>query len=436
MNVTRIGGLGKSFSVKSSHCSHFFHIMVTSRPLRSINKEFENAVRIEIYARDADVEEYVQSRLKKDAKLSKMTKSDPGFRQFLEGAVVDRCKGMSVKAIRILLLNAMDMLILLRFLLAKLHMDTLAKKAKYNKKAVKLAASQLPSELDSTYDQALERINDQDEADSCLAKQVLSWISLTYEPLSMILLQQAKAFQRGDSTAEETALIDPDLLVAVCTGLVMVDTESEVVHLAHYTIQDYLHKHSHHFMPNARTTISSTCLHHLLAVELPFNFDELPLPPNGLCRRCTPGEKRNTYYKVRRAISSSENLFTMYAIRHSVHHLQMTRDPSQLDAIKTLWRRALCHHIRYPRNLRIRAMESLEVRDFQQIPLHRRGIDFKVPRPRAQAHRSQSQNSPLFRARMLTTHNADATTTWRRRRCARSAGPNAIAFRNDVGDLS
>lgn len=277
-------GTRQEFLSEVQSLQPLFHIMVTSRPLRSINEEFENALRIEIYARDADVEEYVQSRLEKDAKLSKMTKSDPGFRQFLEGAVVDRCKGMSVKTIRILLLNAMDMLILLRFLLAKLHMDTLAKKAKYNKKAVQLAASQLLSELDSTYDQALERINSQDEAESSLAKQVLSWISLTYEPLTMLLLQQALAFQRGDSTAEETALIESDLLISVCAGLVMMDTESEVVQLAHYAIHGYLHQNPHHFMPNTYTTISSTCLHHLLGVEVPIHFHELPVARYQLSR--------------------------------------------------------------------------------------------------------------------------------------------------------
>ena len=50
----------------------------------------------------------------------------------------------------------MHILILKRFLLAKLHMDSLA--MKHNRRDIRVALENLPKELDSTYDEAMQRI--------------------------------------------------------------------------------------------------------------------------------------------------------------------------------------------------------------------------------------------------------------------------------------
>ena len=193
-------------------------------------------------------------------------------------------------------------------------MDALAKKAKCSKIAVINAASRLPSELNATYHDALERINSQDEEDSHLARQILSWICLTYEPLTLRLLQQALACQREESSWDEESLIGPDLLLAA------IDAESQIVQLVHYTTQGYLQRHPYHFMPDAEKQISSTCLNKLLNVANSHRSREnVTVPFQGL----------EMFMKAKPLLPC--------AICYSTLRLQATPDPSQLDTIRRLF---------------------------------------------------------------------------------------------------
>src|SRR5205809_4719800 len=90
--------------------------------------------------------------------------------------------------------NRIYMLILLsRFLLAQLHMDSLAKKK--SRRDVRKALENLPKELDDTYMEAMQRIESQHEDDVKLAEGVLSWISFTFRPLTIRELQHALAVE-------------------------------------------------------------------------------------------------------------------------------------------------------------------------------------------------------------------------------------------------
>jgi hypothetical protein len=71
-----------------------------------------------------------------------------------------------------------------RFLLAQLHVELLSKKQ--DRKSVRRALQTLPKTLDDTYDEAMKRINYQDEEDAQLAMKVLSWISFALRPLSIL----------------------------------------------------------------------------------------------------------------------------------------------------------------------------------------------------------------------------------------------------------
>ena len=73
--------------------------------------------------------------------------------------------------------------------MTKLHIDALARKARHSKKAVRDALEQLPRELDLTYEDALDRIMSQDEEGAILARHVLSWTLLSFQPLTVKTLQ-------------------------------------------------------------------------------------------------------------------------------------------------------------------------------------------------------------------------------------------------------
>jgi ankyrin repeat protein len=148
-----------------------------------------------------------------------------------------------------------------RFLLAKLHMDSLAKKD--NRRDIRRALPNLPKELDDTYEEAMKRILNQDPDKMKRAMQVLSWISYALGPLTVSDIRHALAVEPGDTNLDEDALPHEDLLVSVCAGLVTIDQGSNVIRLVHYTTQQYFERIREARFPKAQTTIAMTCLTYL-----------------------------------------------------------------------------------------------------------------------------------------------------------------------------
>ena len=148
-----------------------------------------------------------------------------------------------------------------RFLLAQLHVDSLAKK--HNRSAVRVALRNLPKELNDTYDEVMNRICGQDAEDVDLAKQVLSWISYAKRPLTVIELQHALAIVAEERELDEDALTDKELLLSVCAGIVTIEHESNIIRLVHYTTQEYFERKRDRLFPNAQTTIALRCLTYL-----------------------------------------------------------------------------------------------------------------------------------------------------------------------------
>ena len=116
-----------------------------------------------------------------------------------------------------------------RFLLAKLHMDSLAGHS--NRGAVRNALETLPAEVDATYDVAMERIGRQGEYDKKLAERVLSWITFAYRPLSLKELQTALAISASTTIINSDDFEDELILTSVCAGLVVIDETSNIIRL-------------------------------------------------------------------------------------------------------------------------------------------------------------------------------------------------------------
>jgi len=116
-----------------------------------------------------------------------------------------------------------------RFLLARLHMDSLADES--NRNGILSALEKLPDGFDGTYDDALERINRQSKKRKYMAYCVLSWISYAFRPLSLIELQYALAIREGMTKMDDNDLDDEEFLISVCAGLVTVSEESHQVGL-------------------------------------------------------------------------------------------------------------------------------------------------------------------------------------------------------------
>ena len=152
-----------------------------------------------------------------------------------------------------------------RFLLTKLHMDALA--TKVSRKGVRQALQSLPVSLDATYDEAMARIDAQNNDEKQLAEQVLSWISFTVRPLSLNELQEALAIEPGSRQLDEDNMPGEELLTSVCAGLVVVDQESKMVRLCHYSTEEYLKRVRGKKFPHASRYIAESCLTCLLYNE-------------------------------------------------------------------------------------------------------------------------------------------------------------------------
>lgn len=117
-------------------------------------------------------------------------------------------------------------------------MDSLAKED--NIRDLKESLQRLPEDLDKRYDDALERIRRQDSRKLARAEQLLTLISCAIRPLKLEELRQALSIREGDTLLDPEALPKPESLISACCGLVVVvEDDSQMVRLIHYTTEEY-----------------------------------------------------------------------------------------------------------------------------------------------------------------------------------------------------
>lgn len=157
-----------------------------------------------------------------------------------------------------------------RFLQARLHLDSLTTKTDLRK--FKAGLNSLPEGLDETYDEVMSRTLAQHPDYVALARKVIYWVFYAVRPLTLQEIQHALAVEPDDTFLEEDSIVDEELLVSVCTGIITVQHESDVVGLVHYTAQQYLERKAVEYFPEAQDAIVRTCLTYLSFKE----FDKGP----------------------------------------------------------------------------------------------------------------------------------------------------------------
>src|SRR6202046_2175389 len=153
----------------------------------------------------------------------------------------------------------------LRFLLARLHLDSLEDKISVME--VEDALEKLPKgeyAYRQAYDEAMERrVKGQKRKFADLALRTLSWVTFSKRPLTTSELRHALAVTDGASTLNLRNLTHIDLITSVCAGLVIVDEESDIIRLVHYTTQEYFDQTWAIWFPNGQTDIAKTCVTYL-----------------------------------------------------------------------------------------------------------------------------------------------------------------------------
>ena len=74
------------------------HLLVTSRHIASIEREFEKAARLEILANDEDVRRYLEGRIE-SGRLKLHVRADPTLRDVIISTLVEKARGMCVECL-------------------------------------------------------------------------------------------------------------------------------------------------------------------------------------------------------------------------------------------------------------------------------------------------------------------------------------------------
>ncbi|KAJ7469684.1 hypothetical protein FB451DRAFT_1136338 [Mycena latifolia] len=250
-------------------------LMFTSRPHVTLEEFFPSLLGLEIHATEDDLRKYVDRQILKSSRLTKHVRTRPDLHEEIKLKITSNAHGM--------------------FLLAKLHMESLA--TKNTVKAVREALQHLPSSINQTYDEAMDRIKSQNEDDKQLALQALIWVAYAKRPLFVGEFSEALAIETDATTLDLDNLLDIGIVVSLCAGLIIVDQTMCVVRLIHNTTQSYFD----HIQPlqfaDAHTIIASQCFIYLSFDEFSnIEFDwESPKDPSDHAREWTQAHPLMAY---------------------------------------------------------------------------------------------------------------------------------------------
>ncbi|KAL8888658.1 MAG: hypothetical protein Q9192_006142, partial [Flavoplaca navasiana] len=235
-------------------------LMVTTRHVDEITYGFRTSPMIEIRASVRDLEKYVGSRVRSNRRLSGYVRSSGTLKQDICNRVASKAEGM--------------------FLAAKLHVDALSTKT--NIKELKKALQNLSTDINDLYDDAIARIESQNQDYRTLAEKALRWVAYAFRPLPVHALQEAVAIELvkpGEHKSDDEGIEDlndeaiqfiddeaiPSIgsILDVCAGLLIHDETSGLVRLVHYTAQDYFDAHAGSRFDKSHTCIARECVTYL-----------------------------------------------------------------------------------------------------------------------------------------------------------------------------
>ena len=84
----------ESFLAEIRKLQPTIHLLITSRHVSTIEREFEKAARVEIRASDEDVRRYLEGRIESEGRLVRLVKADPTLQATIVNTIVENAKGM------------------------------------------------------------------------------------------------------------------------------------------------------------------------------------------------------------------------------------------------------------------------------------------------------------------------------------------------------
>jgi ankyrin repeat protein len=216
-------------------------LMVTSRVIPEVVDEFRHAIWLEVQANEEDIKLFITGQT---YRLPGCIQRSPTLQNMVQDKIVEAADGM--------------------FLLASLHTDSLLdKRTTKDVKSTLATLSKGSKALEGAYRDALYRIKGQLGGDYELAKSVLSWITSAKRPLTTAELCYALAVEVDETEIDPENIHDAEDFVSVCAGLVVIDQESTIIRLVHYTTQEYFESIRDTWNPVIQQQIATACLAYL-----------------------------------------------------------------------------------------------------------------------------------------------------------------------------
>ncbi|EPE36656.1 Ankyrin repeat-containing protein [Glarea lozoyensis ATCC 20868] len=222
----------------------FVRLFITSRPHLDLKAKFPTIRRIDISASVSDVKTYLENEISTNNRLSLFTAKDSHLREDIIKCVSEKTTGM--------------------FLFAYLQIQHLCRQQSL--KMVRKTMDKFRKGVLEFYGEAMMRIQNQEDEDSELAIKALSYIFCARRPLVIEELLHALAAEADETDLDEAAFPDIEILLSVCAGLIMIDENTGIVGLVHFTLQEYLEDNPGKLLPDLEVEMARACLTYL-------NFD-------------------------------------------------------------------------------------------------------------------------------------------------------------------
>ncbi|KAK4992632.1 hypothetical protein LTR50_000966 [Elasticomyces elasticus] len=225
-------------------------IMVTSRYSRLVKGA---AMFLDIVAPPADIERYVDAQF---STLPPSVSGKPDLRTTVVSGITALADGI--------------------FILARLYMGLL--RDKITAKQVKVTLQGLKhgkttGVLDFAYGETMKRIEASSDSLKDVATKTLGILLFTKRPLRIMELQVYLAIDEADTELDEDNIVESTTILSACMGLVVMEAQTDSIHLVHYTAKEYLRLIGGlGLMRDRAGCIAKTCLTYL-------NFDAFKVPP-------------------------------------------------------------------------------------------------------------------------------------------------------------
>ena len=120
----------------------------------------------------------------------------------------------------------------------------------------------MPANLSEAYGSNLKRILEQPQNRSALAIRIIGWVSHAERHLKVDELRHALAIEKGAHSLDEEDLTSIKIILQVCIGILILDSESGTFRLIHHTAYEYF-RHLHEHFAQIQLDMAETCLTYL-----------------------------------------------------------------------------------------------------------------------------------------------------------------------------